>query len=184
MAMDAAAAAYDITVTAEGIAKASFDAAEAMLKAYKEGEKDMKKANKTAQKELDTQTKAQLADIKEAANLAVNQNAFEKSGAQSKFNTKMMNMATEITADISSMDDLMSGMVSGMMGGMAAAMDFGKLMEEAMKESGSSSGTTTKPKTGGRLLMGYEDVEALDFEDVSEEIVQFVDEQVGDLFMQ
>jgi len=35
MAMDAAAAAYDITVTAEATAKASSDAAEAMLKAYK-----------------------------------------------------------------------------------------------------------------------------------------------------
>jgi hypothetical protein len=57
-------------------------------------------------------------------------------------------------------------------------------MEEALKNIDASSSTTTKPKTGNRLLMGYEDVEARDFEGVSEEIMQFVDEQFGDLFLQ
>lgn len=73
-------------------------------------------------------------------------------------------------------------MVSSMMDNAFDGID--KMMA-GMDHSGMSSGAATKPKSGGRLLMGYEDVEdALEFEGVSEEIAHFVDEQVGDLFMQ
>ena len=125
--MEEAAALYEAAVEYETDAQARYELAKQAVKDAKDGVKQLKKDQKAAKKALDKETKEQLKQIKEAAQAAPNENAFNYSDSRRDFDKKLAAKQAEVQEKVKAAKDKVDLVKTGFKG---------KMNGEKMKDGG------------------------------------------------